>query len=224
MKKLLITSVILAIVLSSCSFGKKQEIKQPEQTAHLKIGESRTLTQWLKDEPTIDCSVTTPEGKIAIKEKNGKIRIDGIPYYGAGSQTPSTGSSITDGDWMYIWSGKQGTKMSIQKLKEMSSSAGTTTSEKQKEQSWEDSVKSWEEAKYDYTCAKNGLSDDLFVPPTGVNFSDLTQMLNNVNVLDKVGQDVQERIKKGETVNQEDIEAQIDALKKQQGNTSAPAQ
>jgi hypothetical protein len=114
--------------------------------------------------------------------------------------------SLTDGDWYYIWADKQGTKMN---LKTLQAAMSPEQKAKATEYSWQDSSKKWEN-EYQYNCQEKLLTDNLFIPPADIQFNDMTDTLKD---LQQVGQDLQQKAGSG-TVNQEDIEAQLEQLNK----------
>ena len=69
-------------------------------------------------------------------------------------------------------------------------------------------AKKWETA-YKYDCAEKGLADDLFIPPTGVNFTDMTNTITEAQAAVK---SLQDNSPASQNINQEDIEAEIEKI------------
>ena len=90
--------------------------------------------------------------------------------------TTNDSHSITDGEWIYIWTstGEQGSKMKIadmQKSAASSSAPGstpTTTENKDLTQPM------------DYKCSPWLPDNSKFTPPSNITFTDLTEMLNQL--------------------------------------------
>jgi hypothetical protein len=215
MKKVIIIIVALLVVGAGGYFAftkgkgsKNIELDKPEITSGLKVMENKSLMGWLKKGKSVECTLSTEEGTITMKTKDNKVRIEGLPYMFGGSDTSEpdfNGVSLTTGDWVYMWSGDKGTKMNIKAMQE-------TMDEEQKEKAedydWEETAQGWE-ALYQYECQEKRLSDDLFEPPTDVEFTDWTEMMANMQ---QMSQQLQEKFGEGENMNMEDIEEQLEKM------------
>jgi hypothetical protein len=212
MKKIIIFIIILAVVIGGYFVLSQSRtetiINKPatEQKPGLKVLENNSLSDWLARNRTIECVITTDKGDIKALVKNRKIRIEGIPYaFNTASAAAQSGYSLTDGDWVYMWSGNKGTKMN---LKEVEATMSTEQKAQASTYSWQDSVKSWEASGYKYNCQEKKLSDDLFVAPKNVEFSDITATLISAQ---QIGAKLKNSSGNG-TVNPEDIEAEMEKL------------
>ena len=169
------------------------------------VEDDPSLFGWMSRGKSAQCDLTGSQGNLTVYTKNNKIRIEGVPYAFNSAAPASSGVSLTDGEWVYMWSGDQGTKLNMTTLQ-------ATMSAEQKakatDYSWQDSAKKWE-TEYKYNCRETTLSDDLFTPPSSVKFNDMTVTFKD---LQQVGQDLQNKAQGG-TVNQEDISAQLEKLK-----------
>jgi hypothetical protein len=189
MKKTIVTLLIGAFCLTGCSFGKSNSANtavtpQPKEET---TPAPSNLMDWLKTGEAVVCTVNTLNGDVNIKAKDNKIRIDGIPYlYDQATSSATTenatqlGTSLTIGDDQYLWSGAKGTKINRQALSELS---GGQTDEQMDTKTWQDQVSDWQEAGFNYQCAKQSLSDDLFTPPTDIQFTDLAAVLSQLQNL-----------------------------------------
>lgn len=105
--------------------------------------------------------VSSKEGQTAtLYFKDGKMRMDTMPV---------DAHAIYDSDMMYAWSGTTGTKMSRKDMEQMAKEAGQQ-------------VKSQEQVKSEMKdpgvhCEAASVSGDMFVPPAGIEFMDLAQMM-----------------------------------------------
>jgi len=224
MKKVFLILIILALAGGGFYFYS-QKNKKPavrvdangKEIIGLRVVQDDSLNGWIKRKRTVQCKLTNEQGELTIKVKNDKVRIEGIPYAfgGQSADADNNGISLTDGDWVYIWNGQTGTKMNLKNMQ-----AGMTEEQKIKaaDYSWEDSVKKWESA-YKYDCAEKGLGDDLFIPPTDVVFTDMTDMMTNAQEAVK---NLQENLPAGRTINQEDIEAQMQKSQENAAGSEAP--
>jgi hypothetical protein len=171
----------------------------------LTVTNDDSIAGWLKRTRTVECDITADSGTIKMLVKNGKVRTEGIPYAFGQDIHGTDGVSLTDGDWIYMWGGQQGTKLNLKQLQ-----ADMTAEQKANAAaySWEDSAKLWGD-KYQYKCQEKDLSDSLFTAPANISFNDLTITMVDAQ---KAVQDLQKNA--SGTVNAEDIQAQMEKLKK----------
>jgi hypothetical protein len=169
---------ILTLGLSGCGIGNKIAV-QENRTGGISVKENDTLLGWLKRGKTVQCTVTSSGDKIMVMVKNGKTRIEGLPFTPVESDRaaalPENGVSLFDGGTTYMWdkSTLLGLKLNQKSLSDLQS--GTTTlSSREKTQDWEKMAKDWESAGDVYVCIEKELSDDLFTAPANVQFQDLT--------------------------------------------------
>ena len=210
MKKILIVAFVSVVALTGCSWGKKKAIEQAvdqNQTVQEVKEEVKKLSDWLTGGQSVVCVVKTDAGDIVMKTKNNKVRTEASINLATTTETNDIKlvTSITDGDWMYTWSENQGTKMNIQKMKELASTSEEQT-KPEDQKTWEDNVKDYEQASLSFSCEEQELTDDLFIPPADINFVDMTEITENMK---KFGQDLQNKINTGENVNQEELEERL---------------
>jgi len=168
----------------------------------------QSILSWLNKGKAVECEFGSEEGNVRIRTKDGKVRIDGIPYaFGGEKATP--GSSITNGDWMYMWSGKKGAKMNIKEMEEIGRKFDTEEESDYSEEnpSWEEYVKGWDEKEVDYDCHETRFSDEVMVPPTDVEFTDLNQAMKGLEAMSENLLKMQEG---GESMNFEDINEKLE--------------
>jgi len=207
----LILIITFSLFLGGC-FKKKapeaQNSASPEDG--LTVKENNTLMGWLKKGKGVECTVSSPEGNITVKTKDNKVRIDGIPYaFGAaaGAEAINNGVSLTDGDWTYFWSGKEGMKMNNKKMEELS--ADLEQKKNAEDNQWENMVGNWEEDGFNYDCSNKTLLDNIFTPPSDVVFTDLTEMMSG---LSEISKDLEKQLEAGEPVDAEALEEAMKAL------------
>lgn len=193
MKKTIALSLILAFVLTGCSLNFGKSKKTEDQKAENKnagmVEEETTLIGWLKNGQGVECTVITLNGDVKVKAKEGKIKIEGIPYiYDQSTSTEvnsdqSNGTLLTVGDEQYLWSGQNGTKFNAKKLSEQS---GGQTDEQMGAKSWEENIGEWESAGFNYKCEKRNFAEEEFIAPNGINFTDLNEALANLQKLNNI--------------------------------------
>ena len=109
--------------------------------------------------------VSTKEGMTAtlyFKDKN--VRMDTSPVDAHGIYTQ---------EWMYSWSGNVGSKMRLEDVAKLGAQVPQTKSH--------DELVS-EAQNPDMDCESVSISDDMFVPPSDVNFQDLGALLSEVGM------------------------------------------
>ncbi len=163
MKKITTIFLLMILCLSGCGFKTKPALVQENRTGGLQIAQNNTLLGWLKRGKTVACTVSVSGDKITIMVKNGKTRIDGIPFvpveaYRAAA-LPENGVSLFDGGVTYMWD-----KSTLEGIK----------FDHGKTEDWEKMAKEWETAGDLYECREKDLSDDIFAVPANVQFQDLT--------------------------------------------------
>lgn len=191
MKKILIiVPLILVLVLTGCTLKKKTEENKTEASPQGEEEESimGSLKDLLNRGKNLKCTLE--------KEQSDKSKMK-MTFFVSGNKfkqevsfdNPSEEQKklmmqvVSDGKWMYFWNEqdpKNASKMELAKL------------EQNKEKSQEIGSVDWEK-QYDYKCrAWSGIGVD-FNPPAGIEFKDLTAMmeqLNNTGKMDQVQQDV----------------------------------
>lgn len=211
-KKFLVLSLglILTLGLSGCgkdnsNGGASDKASNQEESIY------SNLSAWLGSGQGVECTVNSPEGNIVVKSKGGKVRMDGIMYFDMNSTSPEpqTGSSITDGDWVYMWSGTSGMKMNVKDMEEMGEDMMEESNFEEDDYDWETWSDEMDDAGIAYQCEEKNISDDEFVVPADVDFKDLNAMMEG---LQTIGQDVLDNLGDTQGMNQEDIEAQLEEL------------
>jgi hypothetical protein len=184
MKKAFLILVIIILGVGGFYFYS-QKNKKPvvrvdsngQEIVGLRVIQDDSLTGWIKRKKTVQCKVASTEGEITMMVKNDKVRIEGIPYAFGSNSGGNFGVSLTDGDMLYLWDNREntGVKINIIEINDKMTAAQKSDTI---QYSWEESAKNWETA-YKYECAEKGLADDLFIPPTGVNFTDMTNNMTD---------------------------------------------
>ena len=109
-------------------------------------------------------------------DSSGTAYVNGDKYSTQISADGETFNFISDGDYIYIWNTIQpkGTKMSIEAMEEMG--ADTEAGDVEAGSMSMDTL----EADYDYKCAPWIVSNSKFVPPSNVEFQDMTEMMQQM--------------------------------------------
>lgn len=195
---LAILVIIGGLILAFNYFGGKKadknantvenfaEIKEEKSINESTNKESKNnLKSWIQKKVGVKCEINDfGGGKVTIFAKDNKVKIESFGY-NTDSQGVNKGNMITDGEWSYTWSGKEGIKIN---LKDMEKFNQKTDGEKNvsdnlfQNGSWESWVGEIEASGASYNCDVASLSDDDFKVPTDVVFTDwgkqMEQFLN----------------------------------------------
>ncbi len=204
----IILFILIIAVVSFIIFYQGKQTNE-EDVQEFDVMESTSLLGWLKGGGSIECILSSTDGDFTVQSKDSKVRIDGIPYmFVSDTTSPEPGVSLSLGDWVYLWSGNKGTKLNIKSIQQLASEQNKEIGEKE-QVSWEEWVKSMEVANTSYECKEKYLSDDIFIPPSDVEFTDWTEWMINMQQL---SQDLLQDTKEGDSVNIEDIEKRMQDL------------
>lgn len=199
MKKIALSILGIALVFSLSACGQKDKPKNNSQKEELKM----SLVDRLLGEAGMKCVFPAPEGEMVVYSQNGKVRVEGVPYfYGSNADpaNPPAGVQLTDEEWMYMWSGQEGTKMNIKKLEQLAD--GMEEEESEKPEDWQDMIEGYEEDGIDYSCEEKNLPADLFVPPQDVEFTDFTEFMTGMA---EMGQQINQQMEAGEEMDMEEM-------------------
>lgn len=179
MRKLL---VILCLFLVACGSGEPVQQAQTESAPaaeQANVAEQPSVPVEQESKSAFDLSsaltqglpvkcVSTKDGVTATMHFKGKnVRMDTSPVDAHGIYTE---------EWMYTWSGNVGTKMRMEDLKKLGEQAAASQQAKGRD----DLVS--EVQSPDVDCESASVSDDLFVPPSNVQFQDLGALLSEVGM------------------------------------------
>mgnify|MGYP007044106072 CR=1 FL=1 len=87
-----------------------------------------------------------------------------------------TGSMINDGEWAYMWNGKNGNKFN---LKEIQQGANPSANSQDETTNWKDWAKGMEANGANYDCNPTVVTDADFTPPSDVEFQDLNALMKS---------------------------------------------
>lgn len=233
MKKILTIAIIVSVSISLAGCGKKNQTVVNEVKVNNK-SQFTKLSDWLKSGKGVKCVVSSPTGEMIVKSEGKKVRIEGLTYSNpampatTGEVEANTGTSLTDGEWVYIWSGKQGTKMNIQEMQNFQAETGTQDNINPDDYSWEKWATDQEEAQVSYDCNNENFSNDIFTPPSDVEFSDMSKILQDMKSLSESMQNVGQpsagagagvpSFEGSQSMTQEELEAKLEEMQKQLGN------
>ena len=171
MKKIFIGALLLAIAITLAACGATKGVVQKADQGQAFNGSVQDLINLGK---STKCVLQAKEGESIISGttyiSGNKARSD-FQTTGAG-QAAMTGHFISDGTWMYSWSDtakNQAVKFKMDELQkpEFKSQADTNGAD-----NYED--------KMDYKCYPWSADQSFFAPPTDINFTDYTQMMNQL--------------------------------------------
>lgn len=171
--KYAVMSLMAAAVLSGCSALPGRQVAETENA-----GEAREMAAALESGRPVYCVMTDAQGgRVEYEMKEGKMRVAGM---GMGE---STGYMINDGVFIYVWEeGKaEGVKMPVPSEEDIAKAQETAEQYTRNIPDFydEDSVAEYEDQGYVIDCQPRDVSDEVFVPPMGVNFVDTGAMMQN---------------------------------------------
>lgn len=202
MKKIITLTVLLVITFTLAGCGKKDSSTNSEK--------AKTLSEWMKDGKGVECTVQSPEGEVVVKTKDGKVRMDGIPY--ADMQTIGTstelqdGHAIFNGEMAYMWGEDSGMKFNVKEMEEWSKQYNNQETDLETDEfTPEEWAKEMEADGVVYNCDDKKISDDEFKAPEDVEFIDMLEMMRGF-------ESFLSNINNQPVMNQEDIEAELDKI------------
>jgi hypothetical protein len=148
-KNAIIIAVVVLVLLAAGGWWFYSQNAKPKPITEdpnpgvkkgLTVLENNSLEGWLTRGKSVECTMASDEGEVKILTKDGKVRIEGIPYMFGGDMDENTepkndGISLTDSEWVYMWSGTSGTKMNIKAMQETMTDEQKTKAE---DYSWEE--------------------------------------------------------------------------------------
>lgn len=204
MKKVIII-IIAVIILGAGGYyiynqaqsgpaGPTVKTDESKEAKGLKVNANNTLLGWLKRGKGVKCTVQAEEGEMVVQTKNNKVRIDGMAGMMGQSEEKSEepGAMISDGEWVYIWSGDEGMKMNIAAMEESMPQEQKTQAE---DYSWENMAKAWQDEEVEYDCKEASIADSAFTPPSNIKFVDFSEFMSGMTEL---GQEMEEKYGTGE--------------------------
>lgn len=173
----------LGILLSGCSLlpQKSSQVETPPLEQQV-VKEYQKVADAMASGKSVECVMTnTQEGtQFTYQVKGKKTRAFGL----LSPTSSSSGNMLSDGEYTYIWSDNDqvGTKFKIPTNIE----SGETTQESSDslpDLSSEAKQQEYENWGYTISCDEKLLSDDVFIAPISVEFSDLSKMMESATQL-----------------------------------------
>ena len=209
MNKKSIIIILAIIILGGAGFyiALKQGVDETEKDMNKFKGTN--LLEWLQSGKGVKCTVYSEDGTVTIQAKGGNVRVDGFSYAAPGSTDgeEGKGTSLTVGDMFYMWSGQQGTKINKKKMEEIAEKG--EEQEEIADYSWEDMADDWQDQKVTHDCRETSISDDIFTPPSDVEFKDITKMMEDMK---EISNKLEESFESGEVLDMEDLQKQLEGL------------
>jgi len=235
MKKVII--IIIAVIIlgaggyfifSQAKNGPEAKTDASKDIKGLKVNKNNTLLGWLKRGKGVRCAIKSEDEEVIMQTKNNKVRIDGLAGMMGQTEeeTEEPGAMISDGEWVYIWSGTGGMKMNI---KDMQESMPEEQKAQAKDYSWENMAKAWQDEEAEYDCKEARIADTIFTPPNNIEFVDFSQFMSGMTDLgekfeEKYGTDEEsdEAGSANEEATPEDIEEMMKDMEKMMEETDLP--
>lgn len=212
MKKILLFTLIIcfSFTLSACFNKNKQIINQSNPEAAEKKTVKESLFAWINQSQGVECVISDPMGTMNVQAKADKVKISRIPSMGGMNEGgDKEGYMLTVGKMMYMWSGDKGNKIDIEKMEKIAEEMGE---EKSDYQTWNEMVNEWDKSGVNYDCEEKALPDSVFTPPADVEFTDLSQFMEDMADMSK---QMQQNMESGNMVNLEELEAQAKKMQEQ---------
>jgi hypothetical protein len=204
------TIVLSGLLFGACSTKTANPVdnatpvvneKKMEETAAQKIASA------LSNNKSVVCEITKKDNSdmMMFEIKGKKSKVSGSSLSGG----KGMGYMINDSENVYIWNDadKKGIKMNLKSLESTASAQSQQYSDFTKE----DVQKQYEDLGYSYDCRDKDVSDSVFVAPSDVVFSDMSEMMNSVKEMQKNSQ-------AGKTPSPAEINKMMEDAKKYQGN------
>ncbi len=188
MKKiaLLVASIVL---LSAC---KKAPMPTSNESAPTSAeidaqAEMSVIAKAMESGQPVSCSIEKEDGTSSMKYamKGKKIKVTGI----AAMESATDGVVLSDGEYLYSWdpATKKGIKMQARAMDATPAPGDTQEKQFPTIQSPED-VEQYQNDGYNVNCEVTTVPDSEFVPPTDVEFTDLSAALKQVPMKATEGQ------------------------------------
>lgn len=184
------TLIVSSLLLSACIPGltKKSDTTTQSETKSVEGSTAQQMLAGLQSGQSLKCNVTntTDNQTFTYYLKDKKFRMDGTTTVDGQAQTTH---AINDSIYVYTWtdSQNQGVKMKVPTAEELAQQADQYKDylDKNPDLTDADVVKQYEDSGYTIKCDPAGVDDGLFVPPTTVQFQDLSAMMENATKLMK---------------------------------------
>ena len=173
----------LGILLSGCSLlpQKASQVETPQLEQQV-MKEYQKVADAMASGKSVECVMTnTQEGTTFTYQVKGNM----VRSFGQLSpDSTSSGNMISDGTYLYMWpdDSAQGTKMKIPSETEVSEMA-EQPDDVLPDLSNEEKQQELEDLGYSIKCDEKDLANDVFVPPTTIQFQDMSQMLESATQL-----------------------------------------
>lgn len=201
--KMIIGGVIVIVLIAGVSGGVFFKMKgkrdaaslpQPAETSSNLSPQTMTdeepvapekkssLLDFLTTKGAIRCSITSKEGqKYTVSSDGKRARVEGIMVPGKNPTEGNVpGMMINDGQFSYIWSGTQGMKFDMTEMIKNAATQPVPNGAPADPKDWKGWAKSLEDSGVTYDCGAATVSDTDFTPPATVQFTDLSQMMKQV--------------------------------------------
>lgn len=178
--------------------------KKPESESESSI--QQEVVKLLMGNNAVKCTLNTNDGEVVTYIKGEKIRVEGEGISFDTADTPTAtdnkGTMIRQGDYVYIWSGKEGIKANITNIQENATAMNLDFEDFSKDKLIEELQLQNEGEQLKYNCEKANIDDSMFTPPADVTFTDMEEFIKTLKEIQDSG------------MNQEDLNKLMDQLNK----------
>ncbi len=156
--------------------SRGEAVKQTSNQAVEKLG----LVDLFKQGKGMKCLIGSEDGTIITYSNGDKARTEGVNIGFSQESKREMAYMINDGEWIYTWSGKKGTKINMKKLEELEENMDNENliEDKNNIGDFDEMVEEWEDGEVTYDCNEQKIDDELFVPPSDVDFQNMMEMIS----------------------------------------------
>ncbi len=191
------------VILLLLAIGFYFKTKQTDTTTNLfQTKKHNSIMDVLTGKTSMMCEVVDKKtgNKTIVYNKNGKMRIDSI-IKDQNEKSQKPGHMINDTKYVYIWSddSKHGIQMDAIQENDLENHDDVVEESNSKPKSLKEISKEWSNnPDVSYTCKKTSINDSIFVPPTGIQFTNISEMKNKFKNMqqNKTQQNTQESVQK----------------------------
>lgn len=175
--KLIAAAVVVILIVAAGAFlmmSKRGQEAQPTTVTQDQTSNESSTTGSIKSllgsGRNVTCTITYPEngGSGTIFVANTKMRGD---FTTVADTNTVESHMVSDGQFMYMWSGNQGTKISIEEATKVSGSPSPGTTQSQGADINEN---------VDMKCSSWSVDESKFAIPADVKFTDLSSILKSI--------------------------------------------
>lgn len=174
-----------ALLLAACTSQQSPQ-SVASQTEQQTMNEFEKISRAIQDGKSVRCQLTktSTNQQMTYSLKGNKMRMNGI----IDQESDQEANMMSDGSYIYTWSNQtqQGVKMPI---------SDDTVQEQAADQlpdlSKQDEWQTYEDQGFQVSCSPAEIADSEFIPPSTVQFMDMSQLMQNLEDMQNKADDQQ---------------------------------